>query len=169
MGFFKEFRKYRGQRVITCPETDDGAAVSVDAWHAATSGNLRLSACSRWPERAGCAQACLSQIADAPDGCLVSLIVAAWYAGKLCTVCGRPIGPTVWHEAPPAVLKDDGTTCEWKDVRVENLPAVFRTSKPLCWYCNNLAEVQRINPNLIIHRPRPAEPKAPPLRSDAVY
>ncbi len=169
MGFFNEFRKYRGRRVITCPETNDGAAVSVDALHAAASGQVRLSDCSRWPERAGCAQACLSQIADAPEGCLVSSIVASWYAGKLCIACGRPIGPIAWHEAPPAVLKDDATTCEWKDIRAENLPAIFRTSKPLCWYCNNVAELQRLNPNLIVRRQRRAAPPAPPLRSDAVY
>ena len=54
--------KYRGRRVITCPENQRPAGVVVDARHAAATAlgkapELRLSSCSRWPERAGCGQA----------------------------------------------------------------------------------------------------------------
>ena len=61
--------KYRGQRVITCPETKRPAGVVVDAAHAAATvfgkaPELRLSECSRWPERAGCGQECLSEIQE---------------------------------------------------------------------------------------------------------
>jgi hypothetical protein len=168
--FLREFLKYRGLRVVTCPETHDGAAVSVDALFAATwDGALRLSTCSRWPERADCGQTCLTQIAAAPDGCLLHSIVTAWYAGKSCVRCNRPIGKIVWHEAPPALLAADGTTFEWKDALPQDLPVLFRTRQPLCWYCNNVAELRRMHPELIFDRQRPAAPPPEPLRSDAVY
>ncbi len=169
MSFFSEFRKYRGQRVITCPETNDGAAVFIDALHAAASGELRLSDCSRWPERAGCDQACLSQIASAPADCLVQSIVTSWYAGKKCVCCGRPIGKVVWHEAPPAVRMPDGKSCEWKDIAPQDLPRIFRTGQPLCWYCNNVEELIRSRPELVTRRQRPSEPRRPLLPSKAVY
>jgi hypothetical protein len=169
MRFFNDFFKNRGQRVITCPETNEGAAVRIDALHAARSGQVRLADCTRWPERAGCAEMCLSQIAESPHGCLIQAIVADWYLGKSCVMCRRAIGAIVWHEAPPAVLKEDGTTSEWKDIPIQNLPAIFRTSKPLCWYCNNVAELERLNPALITHRNVPAEPPRPVLKSDNVF
>ena len=45
--------KYRGARVITCPENLRPAGVSVDAAHVAANPfaktpQLRLSSCSRW-------------------------------------------------------------------------------------------------------------------------
>ena len=169
MRFFTDFMKFRGQRVITCPETKEGAAVSVDAMHAALSGDLRLSSCTRWPERQGCDQACLSQIAASPESCLVRSIVTKWYDGKTCICCGRPVGEISWQEAPPAVLKENGTSCEWKDVPVQDLPRVFATSKPLCWYCNNIAEFGRLHPELLTKRMRPAEPARRALWTNNIY
>jgi hypothetical protein len=167
--FVREFVKHRGTRLVICPETNDGAAVSLDALFAASRGALRLSACSRWPERAGCDQQCLTQIADAPDGCLLHSIVTSWYAGKSCVSCGRAIGKIVWHEAPPALRAPDGTTFEWKDAMPQDLPRLFRTHQPLCWYCNNVAELTRTHPELVFQRRRPTAPPPPPLRSDAMY
>src|SRR5260370_33536806 len=68
--------KYRGQRVIQCPENLRPAGVVVKAAHAAATAfgkapEWRLSQCSPWPERAGCGQECLSQIQAAPEECLV--------------------------------------------------------------------------------------------------
>ncbi|HEY3204662.1 MAG TPA: hypothetical protein VGL03_13510 [Thermoanaerobaculia bacterium] len=63
----RAYLKFRGTRVITCPETGCPAAVKVDMGHAARTSvvgetELRLESCSRWPERAGCGQECLAQI-----------------------------------------------------------------------------------------------------------
>ncbi len=169
MRFFSEFRRYRGRRIVTCPETLEDAAVSADAFHAATSGELRLADCSRWPERAGCAQTCLAQIAESPEGCLVRSIVTDWYVGKSCVLCHRPIGPIVWHEAPPALLRTDGTSAEWKDIPLELLRRTFQTSHPLCWYCNNIAELERLKPGWVTRRHGPPVEAEPPLKSDGVY
>jgi hypothetical protein len=167
--FLREFLKHRRARVVTCPETNDEAAVSLDALFAASRGVLRLSACSRWPERAGCNQACLAQITSSPDGCLLDSIVTSWYMGKSCVSCGRPIGKIVWHEGPPALRAPDGTTFEWKDAMPQDVPRLFRTHQPLCWYCNNVAELARMHPELAFQRRRPTAPSPPALRGDAVY
>ena len=65
----RTYQKFRGTRVITCPETGCPAAVEVDRKHAAATTflrerqtELRLASCSRWPEREGCGQECLAQI-----------------------------------------------------------------------------------------------------------
>src|SRR5208283_4619514 len=70
------FVRYRGKRVITCPETSQPAAVHVNALKAAREAvfgraSIRLDQCSRWPERAGCGQECLSEIKADPGKCLV--------------------------------------------------------------------------------------------------
>src|SRR5512133_765570 len=81
-GFAATYRKFRGARVITCPENLEPAAVHVDALRAAhwaaVSGDpvLRLKSCSRWPERADCGQDCLSQVESAPESCLARTMVA---------------------------------------------------------------------------------------------
>src|SRR5579872_6215190 len=79
--------RYLGRMVITCPENQRPAGVSVDAKHALASGlgggtRWRLAECSRWPERAGCGQDCLSQIVEAAGDCLVRNILVRWYEGK---------------------------------------------------------------------------------------
>lgn len=58
--------RYRGDRLVTCPETHNTAVVELDASHAASSGvlgheDLRLKSCTRWPERADCDEDCLPQ------------------------------------------------------------------------------------------------------------
>jgi hypothetical protein len=64
------YRRYSGSRLVACPENQQPAAVSMDARHAAATGidgppDLRLCDCTRWPERAKCGQACLSQAVQA--------------------------------------------------------------------------------------------------------
>lgn len=60
------YERYTGSRVVICPENKRQVAVSVDAMHAAVTGlsrapELRLSDCTRWPERRKCGQECLPQ------------------------------------------------------------------------------------------------------------
>jgi hypothetical protein len=64
------WRGYRGKRIVRCPGTEPAweAAVEVDAARVAVSAwggppDVRLKDCSRWPEKADCAQECLSQVA----------------------------------------------------------------------------------------------------------
>ncbi|HEX2757787.1 MAG TPA: hypothetical protein VHP60_04725, partial [Thermoanaerobaculia bacterium] len=78
-------RVYRGTRLVACPETKRPAAVELDAMHAAfpllgdEPGRFRLTSCSRWPEKAGCGQECLTEVERDPGACLVRTIVTGWY------------------------------------------------------------------------------------------
>ena len=59
------FFEHRGPKTVLCPETGTPATVEVDAGRAtrgAIFGLVRLSveSCSSWPQRSGCAQACVT-------------------------------------------------------------------------------------------------------------
>ena len=125
-------------------------------------GKHHLTSCSRWPAREGCDQACLKQIATACDGCLLKPLVTAWYKGKSCVECGRAI------TEPAAIRLLDGTSHEWGDFEPQDLPNLFETAEALCWQCNNINELQRMRPDLIVRREPSAETQ-PPLRCDNVY
>jgi hypothetical protein len=178
-GFLSTYRKYRGLRLITCPENVRPAAVKVDAFRAAhwraVSGEpvVNLKSCSRWPEMLGCGEACLTQIEAAPQSCLVRTIVVDWYEGKSCVYCRKPIGPIVWHERPPAIRDANGTTKgitrEWTDVRVEDLPGLFRTAEPVCWHCHIVESFRHDHSDLVIERFRIEETQHTIVPSSAVY
>ena len=163
-GFLKTWRLYRGVHVITCPENAQSAAVSVTAFDAAkwfaVSGetDLHVRGCSRWPEMAGCDEACMPQIQSSPHECLVRTIVTNWYEGKACHYCAKPIGEIVWHERPPAVKLRTGTTAEWKDIAPEDLPAVFATAEPVCWACHMVETFRHEHPEMIVQRRHVTEP-----------
>jgi len=73
------YDSYRDPRAVNCPETHAQVAVRFNAWRAALSAmrgkpQLSLADCTRWPERAGCDQACIhdaEQAAPPPDLSLV--------------------------------------------------------------------------------------------------
>ena len=74
--------RFRGARLVTCPETHEAAVVEVAARSMAMQAILdepclRLSECSRWPIRRGCGQDCLTQIEGRSSELRIS---AAWRA-----------------------------------------------------------------------------------------
>ena len=74
--------RFRGTRLVTCPETHKPAVVQVAARSMGMQAVLdepclRLSECSRWPMRQGCGQDCLRQIEARPSEMRIS---AAWRA-----------------------------------------------------------------------------------------
>ncbi len=152
--------KYRGQRVVNCPENHRPAGVVVDAGHAALTAlgkppELRLASCSRWPERAGCGQQCLAQIEGSPEDCLVRNILAKWYEGKDCATCGRPIGEIEWTGAKPALQKADQSFVEWAQVPAETLQETLADAKPVCFACYMANRLVREHPDLAVDRTRP--------------
>ena len=159
--FFRAWLRYRGARVITCPENLQPAGVRVDAGHAAASAltttpELRLSNCSRWPERAGCGQECLRQIEAAPEDCLVRTILTGWYAGKSCTLCGKPIGEIHATEAKPGLVTPENQFLAWSEVLPEKLGDVLETARPVCFSCYLATSFARQHPDLVIDRGRTA-------------
>jgi hypothetical protein len=58
------YRRYRGVKWIHCPETGGWVNIRLDTGHAVCtslrgSPQLRVTHCSRWPERHACEQECL--------------------------------------------------------------------------------------------------------------
>ena len=142
-GFWRAARaylKFRGQRIVSCPVTEQPAAVELAAWHIAVTSTLRqptlrVRDCSRWREVAPCRGPCLPRIEEAPEECLVRSILSKWYEGKTCTCCGRPVGQISRWEHKPCVISPDMRIFQWKDIPPENIPLVLGTHAPLCWRC----------------------------------
>ena len=151
--------RYRGARVITCPENLQPAGVRLDARHAAASAlasapDLRLSTCSRWPEKAGCGQECLRQIEASPEDCLVRNILIRWYEGKSCALCAKPVGEIHLTEQKPALLTPDNVLLEWSEAAPEKLGAILETARPVCFSCYVATSFARQHPELVINRGR---------------
>lgn len=65
--------RFRGTKRVLCPETHEDAAVTMEAAHAAWTflrgrTELRLSKCSRRPDRTECGQGCLQQLESSLEG-----------------------------------------------------------------------------------------------------
>ena len=153
----RAYLDYRGKRLVTCPETHETVAVDVDAKQAAEGAflsepTLRLSSCTRWPERQNCGQDCLKQIDADPANCLVWNIVSKWYEGKTCAFCHKAIGPLHHLDHVPALLGPDFKTVEWKRISPEQLPKVFSTYQPVCWNCHITESFRRLHPELVTER-----------------
>ena len=153
---------YRGKRLITCPETHKPEAVDVAATEAAVGAflsepTLRLTECSRWPERQDCGQECLQQIEIDPKNCLVWNIVSKWYEGKSCVFCHKQIGPLHHIDHVPALVGPDHITVEWKQIRPQELMEVFETHRPVCWNCHVTETFRRTHPELVVDRKREAK------------
>ncbi len=144
--------KYRGEHAVKCPENQAWAGVHVAALHP----HLRLNACSRWPERQDCGQECLKHVEAAPAACLVTNLLARWYAGKACAVCHKHFDEIRWSEFQPSLLSPDGKIVEWSAVNAEALPSIFSTYHPVCWKCSSIAGVVQQHPELVVDRKRPA-------------
>jgi hypothetical protein len=151
--------KFRGLRVVNCPETKRPVGVVVDAGRVAATSlagppQLRLASCTRWPERAGCGQQCLSQVEAAPEDCLVRNILVRWYAGKRCAACGRPFGEIVLAGVKPAVLCADKRSVEWSEIPADRLQETLAAAAPICFACHMGNIMVREHPELVVDRTR---------------
>src|ERR1700686_3458396 len=122
----RAYFRFRGKRIITCPETHKPAAVDVAVGEAALGAllsepTLRLKQCSRWPERQHCGQECLQQLEVNPQNCRVWNIVSKWYEGQNCVFCHKTLGELHHFDHAPALLDPDDKTVEWKNLRPEQL------------------------------------------------
>jgi hypothetical protein len=158
-GAFRAWRSYRGVHVIQCPETRKPAAVRVDTGHFALSAvmneppEVRLASCSRWPERAGCDQACVPQIESDPVDTRIDTILNDVFAGRSCALCGRKISgvPAVGHK--PAFLGPDGWTTPCTAIAPEHVYDLLKTHRLVCWDCDVAETFRREHPELVIDAP----------------
>ncbi len=155
--FFRTFFKFRGTRVVTCPETGRPVAVEVDALNAAERAALgdthvQLKSCTRWPERQDCGQECLAELEAAPEECLLKAILGRWYAGKACVFCGREFGVIHWHDHKPCLRAPSGETIEWSQFKPETVGEVLKTHDPVCWDCHIAETFRRSYPDMVVDR-----------------
>ena len=169
------FLRYQGKRIVTCPETKLPVGLEISAAKAAgtwivSQPRFVVTACSRWPERAGCDQACAPQVEASPNETLVRTIVAKWYAARTCAYCTNPIGEISGSAVLPALLSPDGQLREWSEVAAEELPQILANAVAVCARCELAEDFRRRFPNRLIDRPA-----TPPRRrivvdaSQAVY
>ena len=150
--------KYRGPRIVTCPETKTPAIVEVDSLHAlltSTVGlpDIRLQECSRWPIREQCGQECLTNLDVAPDRCLVSGVLMRWYRDKNCVYCRKAFPELQWLDHRPALLSPEGKLLSWNEVSMDQLQSVLATHSAVCWNCYIAQEFRVNHPDMVVFRP----------------
>jgi hypothetical protein len=150
--------RYRGEHLVTCPETSAAAAVSIDVGRAAFSAlvegrpDLRLKHCSRWPARGGCDEMCLCEVSAHGRAGTVAAIVTDWCSEKRCAYCGKPIRSPASLERPAALVGPEGVSTAWRDVPAEQLPTLFATHAPACWSCHHVETFLREHKELVVER-----------------
>jgi len=138
--FLKSYLRFRGVRLLACPENRKPAAVAVGPWHAAVTGwygkpALAVRECSRWPERAGCDQACVAEIRAAPAEHLLNTMLAEWCHDQPCICCGTPIHRVHVGAHRPHLMSQERKIIGWKEVNPQDLPQVLNTCGPVCENC----------------------------------
>ncbi len=155
--------RFRGKRLVICPETHRAAAVDVATGKAAISAltgkpRLKLHTCSRWPERADCPQECVPQIAASPERTKVESIANEFYSNQACIYCHKPIGQTGWFQLwlnhKPALMDAARETAQWNEVPPEQLPDLFASHRPVCWNCHIIESFRRKHADLVTQRPQ---------------
>jgi hypothetical protein len=141
----RKWKLFSVKHLVTCPENQCPVGVDLDVFQ-------QLTSCSRWPERAGCGQQCLSQIEAAPHDCQVRSILERWYEGKSCVSCRQPFGKIHWDWQKPAVLRADKSTVEWSIIPVERLLETLASSGPICFACHMATTLVREHPELVVER-----------------
>jgi hypothetical protein len=150
-------KRFRGARVVTCPETGHPAAVTIDLRRAVASGlvgqtpRILLRTCSRWSQRGTCDALCVDEAAEPASA--TRAIVDRAIKGRPCAFCGRIIERTAFLDHYPAFLQADHTTVEWPQVAPERLSETARTRPPVCWDCHVAETFRRQFPELVTDRP----------------
>ena len=80
-------------------------------------------------------------------------ILAGWFAGKTCRVCGKGFAEIDWLEHKPALMGKDGITKEWSQIEPLKLYAALEACDPVCWDCHIAATFRREHPELVTDRP----------------
>lgn len=150
--------RYRGTRVVTCPETKKPALVEVDWLHASLTStvglpDIRLQDCTRWPIKEQCGQECLMDLDVAPESCLVSGVLMRWYSDKNCAYCKQAFHELQWLDHRPALLTPEGKLLSWNEVSPDKLRNVLETHSPVCWNCYIAQRFRLDHPDLVVFRP----------------
>jgi hypothetical protein len=80
---FRVYFRFRGARLVTCPDTHQVAGVELAARSMCIQAILvqpclRINRCSRWPMLEGCGEDCLRQIEVRPSEVKIPTLWKAW-------------------------------------------------------------------------------------------
>ena len=92
------------------------------------------------------------QIEVSPEECLLRNIIAKWYEGKPCVLCGKAFGEINWLDHKPAIMDGQGKTLEWGEIAPERIPAAMESHRPVCWNCHVAETLRRIAPDVVVDR-----------------
>jgi hypothetical protein len=151
--------RVRGKHVVICPETGAAAGVVVDAGHAAAtalldSSDVRLTSCSRWPDRQGCDQPCVTQIERAPARTRAKAIATRYFLGKRCAICHRAIdAPNAATLQPGFIAIESHAVNAWDEIPPQSLLDATEHQLPLCANCTLAESFRQRFPDKVTDRP----------------
>lgn len=166
LGFGVLALRYRGKRIVECPETRKPVCAEISAVRAVAARQVVITSCSRWPEREDCDQACAPAIAASPRETLVTDIVTRWYEERACVLCGKPIHD-LGGAIVPALRTAEGAIRPWSAVPPEELPSLMSSAVAVCARCELAEDFRRVHPELVIERLR-IEPRSERLPSPSL-
>jgi hypothetical protein len=149
----RAYRRTAGVRVVHCPTTRGPAEIALD--HFKPLGRIEVHACSLWPERAGCEQACRREIESTADGCAFREMLLDWSAGKPCFFCQRVIPHIGWAAPTPGLLSPQDRVLFWSDIAPTEVLEVMRTHRPVCSNCAVVEAFRQRRADLVIERSHP--------------
>jgi hypothetical protein len=155
----RTWMKVRGARIVVCPETQLPVAVNVDVGHNVVSAilggpDVRLTACSRWPERQDCDQPCTRQIEIAPSDTDPRTIAGHYFSKERCAICSRPIEPPSHTAQQPGFMEPVTHRVQtWNELPAWDLPRAIATFQPLCSNCTLAELFRQRSPDRVTDRP----------------
>jgi hypothetical protein len=82
-----------------------------------------------------------------------------FFQGAACAACGRDIPAVRIGERHPGLLNPDTREMTaWEDIPADDLSATLERHQPLCAHCVVTETFLREHPDLVIERPRIANP-----------
>lgn len=84
-------------------------------------------------------------------------MLARWYAGKQCSICGREIPPLSHFGPPPGLIRRESSSLEtisWLDVPADQIARTLETHMPVCSSCHLMTWFQHEHPDLLVDRHR---------------
>jgi hypothetical protein len=157
---WRTWARVHGTRVVVCPETKRPVAVKVDVGHAMTTAiwekpDVRLTACSRWPEGQDCDQLCVRQIETDPSETQPKVIAAHFLANRQCAICRRVIQPPSSVTLQPGFMDPVTNKVEaWDELAPQSLPEAIVTRRALCENCTLAESFRERFPEKVIDRRR---------------
>jgi hypothetical protein len=154
----RTWTEVRGARLVVCPETQQPVAVQVDVGHAVASAlweqpDLRVTSCSRWPERQDCDQPCVRQIERAPSETRPKTIASHFFARQRCAICTEKIAPLGAFTLQPGFMNPaTRRVARWDDVPPRDLPRAVADWRPLCANCTLSESLRQDFPDRVTER-----------------